>query len=101
MIDYQLLDIFETLQFFNGKLHVKNHQTEIEFLENPIIKALIDTSILYHRFYFPMLTVNKKLYTLFIEEYVAKKKKELGRLGRLKYFYWRKRKGVDSSDCYF
>ena len=48
-------------------------------MENPIIKALLDTNLLYYEKYQPILRLQKKIHLIFVREWVKTKKTQNGK----------------------
>ena len=70
---------------------------ELQFVENPVIRALIDCNILYLQKYNPYLRIQKKLYLSFVREWVKEKKSQMSLRQRVAYFWYKRRHGLDYS----
>lgn len=70
---------------------------ELQFLENPIVKGLIDANILYYQKYEPYLRVQRQLYVFFIREWVQNKKKNMKLAEKMRFFMFKRRFGMDYS----
>ena len=72
---------------------------ELQFVENPVIRALIDCNILYLQKYNPYLRIQKKFYLSFVREWVKKKKSQMSLRQRFAFFWFKRRHGLDYSSA--
>lgn len=84
---------------FQGIFNMIFPINELQFLENPVIRALIDCNILYYEKYKPYLRVQKRLYVFFVREWVKKKKAEMSLKERMAFFIFKRRFGLDYSSA--
>jgi hypothetical protein len=77
-IDYVILDIFEGLLKNKKKtLSIGTEYATQEFMKYPIIKALLDSNILFKSKYYSELNLEHQLYFEVMEKFVKEKKSQM------------------------
>ena len=82
---------------FDGNFNVNFPINDVQFLENPIMKSLIDCNIIYLLKYFPIIQIQKRLYILFMREWVKLKKAEMSYKEKIAFFIYKRFNGLDYS----
>ena len=94
-IDYAILDVLDGL--IRTKFHTVAINTEYarqEFMKYNMIKALLDTNILFKSKYYDQLNLEHHLYHDVLEKYVKDKKQQMNGYENFRYKVYKKVKGL-------
>ena len=100
-IDYALLDVFEEfVRHQDVYIAIQSKYAKQEFMRYPVIKALLDSNILYKSKYYDQLYVEHQLYNEVLKEWVTERKDAMNGFENASYKLYRKVKGLKFGSLY-
>eukprot|EP01016_Furgasonia_blochmanni_P052370 TRINITY_DN833_c0_g1_i12.p1 TRINITY_DN833_c0_g1~~TRINITY_DN833_c0_g1_i12.p1 ORF type:complete len:257 (+),score=19.88 TRINITY_DN833_c0_g1_i12:230-1000(+) len=92
-IDFELLHWLEALIKAKGQLDVGKPYGQL-LLEMPVLKALIDSGIIYLRRYFSVFHVSRRSYLKFATDYVEARKRRMTLTEKIRYMIYKQRNPI-------